>query len=264
MWFVDYFLILLFVGINLAHNKMSEASITEIVKQFVTNSVLQAFLLRGNDGFTIENAKSLYQSIAAKTIEDDKQGIPAAYTRLNKISPRVSWLLRSWMRLQCEETRDIIEQSLSQSMSRLSLNTTQRISREHNLRELFKPYSVFTYLHEDDEENLALRTSATDNPLILYDLEEEEDGQDGNGVLKYSTRNSLQNTEKFITEPFHPMNFEQAEFSKRYQQAQNEKKDVLDKAIPPTSPKLKGENDQNDWEYWPDEHNLHVSSQDER
>jgi hypothetical protein len=234
------------LGVNLANNHCSERCLNELRYELSeNNSVIQAVLLRGNEGFSEEIAKKLYQSITAKA-NQSQNGIPPASTRLNKISPRVSWLLKSWMRLQCEETRDVIEQSLLHSTSispRTSLSTIQRtLTREHNLRELFRPYSVFSYLNEDQEGEFD-DYQGNGDPLILYDLEEENYG---NGLS--GTRNSLKATDKFVKEPFNPLIFDQNEISNRYRPS-----DTLEETVPGLSPKAKGTKNTSDWEYWPDE-----------
>lgn len=240
---------------SLGNNKLTNEAVESLVEELDCNNVLQSVLLRENDGFTADIAKRLYQSILAKSNEPS-EGMLSANARLNKLTARVSWLLKSWMRLQCEETRDVIEQTLSQSFSRASLNTTQRLAvREHNLREIHRPYSIFSYLLEDEDDNEEVRNrlmnSLQDNPLILYDLEEGDATPNGSQL-----RSSQALTSRFIVEPYQSKNFEHLEYSKRYsdefhRDSRGYGADELDGGIPTSSPHGNGK--KHDWDYWPDE-----------
>jgi hypothetical protein len=77
------------------------------VKNLKQNQVIQAVLLRNNPGLNSENAMKLYKSVFAKMQVSDDLG-NNGLARLNLLGPTVSWMLKSWMRLQCEETRDLI------------------------------------------------------------------------------------------------------------------------------------------------------------
>lgn len=260
---------------------MTTTALNSLVEELSSNTVIQSVLLRENEGFTADIGKRLYQSILAKA-QETNEGMLSANARLNKISARVSWLLKSWMRLQCEETRDVIEQTLSHSMtttmmsaSRTSMNNTiQRLGaavREHNIREIHRPYSVFSYLLEDEDENSdnhevarnRLMSSLQDNPLILYDLEEDDQQPHGNNNGSQPT-SSQALTNRFVIEPYQSKGFENLEYSKRYigdndihEFGKNRKDDELDLAIPSSSPHAHNGKKHHEWEYWPEEKRGH-------
>lgn len=95
------------VGLNLAENRLTQESLDAFVKNLKQNQVIQAVLLRNNPGLNSENAMKLYKSVFAKMQVSDDLG-NNGLARLNLLGPTVSWMLKSWMRLQCEETRDLI------------------------------------------------------------------------------------------------------------------------------------------------------------
>jgi hypothetical protein len=261
------------LGLNLGNNKLSEESLNYLVKELSNNTVLEAVLLRENPGFNEDIAKRLYGSLLSKSSEvnEKKESFElSGKSRLNKVSNRVSWLLKGWMRLQCEETRDIIKQSLSHSLvSKTSFSAIQKsLSREQNRKELYRPYSAFSYLHEDDDDNEEPfhqqnygSSGVDDDPMLLYDLEGDYP-VNGKSLTNGFTRNSKENskfhdsllkTEKFIQEPYRSFNFDQLEYSKGYVP-----NDELDKAVPTISPSnannKKSKNftfDEGGWEYWP-------------
>lgn len=145
------------------------------------NPVLQAVLLRNNPGLTCDLSTKLYRSVFAKMQTSTNAAGQTAFTRLNLLVPRVSWMLKSWMRLQCEETRDLITAASThqlnnsllsangngsvaasgyQDRSFLTISTQRntmisRVSRsprrqkeleQQILHEEAKEYSVFAYL----------------------------------------------------------------------------------------------------------------------
>lgn len=86
---------------------MTQEHLDTFVKNLKQNQVIQAVLLRNNPGLNSENAMKLYKSVFAKMQVSDDLG-NNGLARLNLLGPTVSWMLKSWMRLQCEETRDLI------------------------------------------------------------------------------------------------------------------------------------------------------------
>lgn len=97
-------------GLNLAENKLTEENLDNFVESVKKNDVIQAVLLRNNPGLTADNCLDLYKSVFAKMQLSDDLG-SNGFARINLLGPTVSWMVKSWMRLQCEETRDLISVS---------------------------------------------------------------------------------------------------------------------------------------------------------
>lgn len=159
------------LGLNLAENQINELNMAILVDDLKTNRVLQAILLRNNPGLDAFQAKVLNDSILEKP-NTPVNGLISGINRLEIISPRVAWILKSWMRLQCEETRDLIQGHTSVSLSQHLIKTPQRPSlKESNISEYIKSYSIFSYLENNFKDNLTFPQNL-DNKNISFNASE--------------------------------------------------------------------------------------------
>lgn len=140
---------------------------------------LQSVLLRNNPGLDMTLAKVLCESVVAKS-KSSNGNYACGYERLNILPPRVSWLLRSWMRLQCEETRDLIQGRVLMNFSEHSMKSSVRkaSTRESPQEAYLRSYSVFTYLDDPEavdgngqtQVKLHPHPSQNGNDPVLYDF----------------------------------------------------------------------------------------------
>lgn len=85
------------LGINLAENQLNEAAIAVLVDELQHNNILQSVLLRNNPGLTADFSHRLRKPIQS-----------SGTYRLNLLSSPLSYMMRKWMLLQCEEERDLL------------------------------------------------------------------------------------------------------------------------------------------------------------
>jgi hypothetical protein len=172
--------------LNFAENKIDELGMAILIDELKSGkNELQAVLLRNNPGLDMTLAKVMCESVVAKA-KSSHGNLACGYERLNVLPPRVSWLLRSWMRLQCEETRDLIQGRVLMNFSEHSMKSSVRkaSTRETPQEAYLRCYSVYTYLDDPETGNGSTNGQSklhpphpahTGNDPVLYDFPDVEE-----------------------------------------------------------------------------------------
>jgi hypothetical protein len=223
-------------GLNLAENNINELNMAILVEELKNNAILQSILLRNNPGLEVSMATALCSSVMEKSKSVSKS-LSEGFARLDVLEPRVSWLLKCWMTLQCEETRDLIQGR------RLMMNlpdeaVRQSAPRKHLTKEspediYLKAYSIFNYISDFDlsKPNLPVHPSGNqeDDDPVLYDFSGNGsarlsfDGQTRSSALlgaaeRYNTTSTLTNSN--ASNPMVGQEYDRHEFSSTVKRVQ--------------------------------------------
>ncbi len=187
--FVARFVLMVKIGLNFAENMINEIQMAILVDELKNNSVLQAVVLRNNPGLTIALASELCRSVVAKA-KDTSSSLSDGFARLKVLEPRVTWLLNCWMRLQCEETRDVIQGRILMNYAEHNANKStprKALTKESPQETYLQAYSVFNYLSDPEvRSNLPIHplVNKDDDDPVLYDF-------DTRGAARLSVDNQI-------------------------------------------------------------------------
>lgn len=120
---------------------------TVLVDELKSNPILQAILIKNNPGANSVLGSTLYDSIVQKLDNQSNELHANGFARLEVLNPRVTWLLKSWMRLQLEETAFFIKLDSKQVPAK-GYQKPQPVALDSLKDELVKNYSVLSYVEQ--------------------------------------------------------------------------------------------------------------------
>lgn len=219
-------------ALNLADNQIDELNIAIFIDEIKENPLLQSILLRGNPGYTLSSAQTIYATISA-TNRPAISGLLSSQNRLKVLSPRACWLVKTWMRLQSEEVKDLLEHRLNNEFysstaahnqashadynastisirSHVSRSQYQLSAEEVAMQKYRKVYSSFGYLDDNETSSTTdiQRSSKTNGVSDVFQVEKafdmvlQEVNQEDNFESGIPMRSPLQQSSDDLLEYF--------------------------------------------------------------